>query len=93
MTEQCIRIIQNMEDDNETIEAVRRNLKNFMEDEEIQSEAFAALKQQMADYLLILDVMQGANNLDIQECQVVCAIVQSAGVQIKIAGQIFGCLL
>ena len=66
---QCDSAIQILEQDNTDMETVKNYLKSFMEDEELVSDAFNALKIQILDYLYIISAMTVANDLDIEDLQ------------------------
>lgn len=67
MKEQCDSAIQKLENDNEAIRVAENSLNTFLNDSEIKSEAFDALKFQMSDYITVLQAMRTANNSDIAD--------------------------
>ena len=50
--------ISKLEKDNEAIRIAESSLNTFFNDNEIQSEAFASLRQQMSDYMAVLQAMR-----------------------------------
>lgn len=67
MKEQCDSAIRKLENDNEAIRVAENSLNTFLNDSEIKSEAFDALKLQMSDYITVLQAMRTANNSDIAD--------------------------
>lgn len=67
MKEQCDSAIRKLENDNEAIRVAENSLNTFLNDSEIKSEAFDALKFQMSDYITVLQAMRTANNSDIAD--------------------------
>lgn len=66
---QCDSAIQTLEQDNENIQILQKHLKNFIEDDELVSEAYDALKRQISDYLTVTSAMITANECDIEDLQ------------------------
>ncbi len=64
---QCDSAIQILEQENEAIRILQKNLENFIVDDELVSEAYVALKEQISDYLTITSVMITANEYDIED--------------------------
>lgn len=73
---QCAEIVNNMEEDIETTYIMEQSLKKFIADDEIQSVAFDMLKQQIYDYLSVLQAVRDADNADIQDC---AALIEAVG--------------
>lgn len=67
MKEQCDNAIRKLEKDNEAIRVSESKLNEFLNDTEIESEAFRALRQQMSDYITVLQAMRTANHADIAD--------------------------
>ncbi|MCM1494312.1 MAG: hypothetical protein NC089_00765 [Bacteroides sp.] len=65
MQEQCDSALRILEQDNQNIKAVQKRLEEFMMNDELDSKAFEALKQQLSDYLTLSSGMMFANDLDI----------------------------
>ena len=65
MKGQCDAAICKLEKDNEAAYAVEKSINSFIEDSQIKSEAFDALKLQMGDYKTVLQTMRMANQCDI----------------------------
>ncbi len=64
---QCDAAIMRLERDNEALTTVENALEVFINDEEIKSEAYDALKQQISDYKTLLQAMQDANYSDMSD--------------------------
>ncbi len=64
---QCDAAIMRLERDNEALTTVENALEAFINDEEIKSVAYDALKQQISDYKTLLQAMQDANYSDIAD--------------------------
>lgn len=62
--EQCDAAISRLERDNTALDIVECSLDAFINDEEIKSVAYDALKQQINDYKTLLQAMREANNVD-----------------------------
>lgn len=77
--------ISKLEKDNEAIRIAESSLNTFFNDNEIQSEAFASLRQQMSDYMAVLQAMRTANNSDIADFNI---LKSSVGDEVLIGGQI-----
>lgn len=56
-----------LKNDNKSIEKIRKGLEKFASDDELTSQAFNTLKQQIMDYMVVLQAMTDANNLDLQD--------------------------
>lgn len=72
---QCDAAIMRLERDNEALTTVENALESFVNDEEIKSVAYDALKQQIGDYKTLLQAMQDANYSDIADFAVLKASV------------------
>ncbi len=70
MKDQCDSAIRKLEQDNENIRILQKNLKNFISDDELEGEAFDALKMQISDYLTVTTAMMTANEYDIEDYQI-----------------------
>lgn len=64
---QCDQAINKLENDNETLGIVSKSITAFSSDNEIKSVSFENLKQQLADYITIIDAIKSANTYDIAE--------------------------
>ncbi|GFI42884.1 MAG: hypothetical protein HFG82_05180 [Dorea sp.] len=64
MRSQCAKAIQCMEEDCKALEIVRKSIRFFAEDPEIESEAFDALVRQLEDYETVMEAMRIANLTD-----------------------------
>lgn len=67
MQEQCDSALRILETDNQSIKAVQNRLEEFIMNDELDSKAFYALKQQISDYLTLASGMLSANDLDIAD--------------------------
>lgn len=83
--EECDSAIQKLENDNEAIRVAENSLNTFLNDSEIKSEAFDALKFQMSDYITVLQAMRTANNSDIADFTI---LKSSVGDEVLIGGNI-----
>lgn len=72
---QCDAAIARLERDNEALGTVENSLDTFVNDEEIKSKSYDALKQQISDYKVLLHAMQDANSSDISDFTVLKASV------------------
>lgn len=75
MKSQCRKAVQCMEEDCRALEIVRRSIMKFAEDPEIESEAFAALAQQLEDYGTVIEAMRIANVADSEDFQTLSSLV------------------
>lgn len=64
---QCDQAIHKLENDNETLDIVSKSVTAFSTDNEIKSVSFENLKQQLADYITVIDAIKSANAYDIAE--------------------------
>ena len=64
---QCDQAINKLENDNETLNIVSKSVTAFSTDNEIKSVSFENLKQQLADYITVIDAIKSANAYDIAE--------------------------
>ena len=64
---QCDQAIHKLENDNETLDIVSNSITAFSTDNEIQSISFDNLKQQLADYITVIEAIKSANTYDIAE--------------------------
>ena len=87
MKEQCDSAIQKLENDNEAIRVAENSLNTFLNDSEIKSEAFDALKFQMSDYITVLQAMRTANNSDIADF---ATLKSAVGDEVLIGSNILG---
>ena len=83
--EECDSAIQKLENDNEAIRVAENSLNTLLNDSEIKSEAFDALKFQMSDYITVLQAMRTANNSDIADFTI---LKSSVGDEVLIGGNI-----
>lgn len=83
--EECNSAIRKLENDNEAIRVAEDSLNTFFSDGEIKSEAFGTLRQQMSDYITVLQALRTANNSDIADFT---TLQSSVGDEILIGGQI-----
>ncbi|MEE0862546.1 MAG: hypothetical protein U0L79_06140 [Lachnospiraceae bacterium] len=67
LVEQNLGIIDNLERDNGILRAAGNTLTMFSEDNEIKSEAFDNLKQQLNDYVEVIHALRSANDSDIAD--------------------------
>lgn len=65
--EQCDSAIRKLEQDNQNIRVLQRRLEAFIVDEELSSESYWTLKEQMYDYLTVTSAMVSANDLDLED--------------------------
>ena len=75
LVEQNLGIIDNFERDNEILVAAENSLIMFCRDNEIKSEAFTDLKQQMNDYIEVIQGLRSANDSDIADFKTLNNIV------------------
>lgn len=64
---QCNAAIMKLQADNMALDLANNSLDNFIDDGEIKSESFDALKQKVSDYKLVIRAMKLANDLDIAD--------------------------
>ena len=76
LVEQNSGIISNLERDNGILRSARNTLTMFCEDNEIESEAFTKLKQQLNDYIEVTYALQSANDSDIADFKILNDIVE-----------------
>ena len=74
---QCDSATAILTQDNADIGNVRKNLENFITDDELVSKTYSTLKLQISDYLSILSAMTAANDMDIADLQTLKASVGS----------------
>lgn len=74
---QCDSAIAILTQDNADIGNVRKNLENFITDDELVSKTYSTLKLQISDYLSVLSAMTAANDMDIADLQTLKASVGS----------------
>ena len=67
MKEQCDAAIHKLQRDNEALDVVEDKLDAFIVNEEIQSQAFQALKQQLSDYKTVIQAMRVASDSDMMD--------------------------
>ena len=58
---QCNAAIMKLQADNMALDLANNSLDNFIDDGEIKSESFDALKQKVSDYKLVIRAMKLAN--------------------------------
>ena len=63
----CDQAIHKLENDSETLDIVSKSVTAFSTDNEIKSVSFENLKQQLADYITVIDAIKSANANDIAE--------------------------
>lgn len=66
---QCDAAIAKLLKDNASTYTVEKSLNTFIDDREITSIAFQALKQQISDYKIVLQAMRTANQSDMEDFQ------------------------
>ena len=64
---QCDEAIATLEDSNRCLLNVMSNVAQFTEDTSIQSEAFDAMRQQIENYCVVINLMRSANLADIED--------------------------
>lgn len=64
LKDQCTRAKKRMEEDEKALGIVIQCIDSFARNREIESESFAALKQQLSDYRIIIEGMQAADRTD-----------------------------
>ena len=52
LADQCTGAKKRMEEDQEALRIIRQSIEEFAGDQELESESFEALKQQLEDYLI-----------------------------------------
>lgn len=62
---ECDEAINVFNCDNVSIQTIKTKLEEFTSDDEIKSDAFSTLKQQISDYMFVLQAFTNANNSDI----------------------------
>lgn len=67
ISDQCDTAINKLNRDNDAIQIVEEKLNEFINDSELQSEAFDALKIQISDYNIVLQAMRSSNDSDIYD--------------------------
>lgn len=72
---QCDQAINKLENDNETLNIVSNSITLFSADNEIKSASFENLKQQLADYITVIDAIKSANTYDIAEFSILKDLV------------------
>lgn len=72
---QCDSAIEVLRKNNENLYTANNNISGFIENDELQSKSFDKLKQQMGDYLSVIDSMISANEADIADYQTLKATV------------------
>lgn len=72
---QCDAAIRNLEQNNQATQLTGWNLDLFIGDSQLESEAFATLKQQMEDYKTVLQTIRMANQCDIEDFQFLKMVV------------------
>lgn len=75
MKNQCMWAVRRMEEDDKALKAAGSSIRDFVQDTEIESESFEALKQQLEDYELIIEAMQTANAADAADFQRLSGLV------------------
>ncbi len=75
MRTQCAQAVKSMEEDLTALENVSRSIVDFAEDPEIESEAFAALAQQLEDYETVIEAMRIAIVSDSADFQSLSSLV------------------
>lgn len=62
---QCSQAVSRMEEDNRALKMIKEGIQEFVGDDEIKSESFSDLKQQLNNYQIIIEAMRTANTADI----------------------------
>ncbi len=62
---QCSQAVSRMEEDNRALETIKQSIHEFAADDEIKSESFSDLKQQLKNYETIIEAVRAANASDI----------------------------
>lgn len=83
---QCNAIKVRLEEDNRNYRIVMTNVIKFINDTRLKSAAYDALKQQMNDYLQIIQYIVNANNCDIADCN---SLSNSVGYEVLDGDQIY----
>ncbi|MCI9613546.1 MAG: hypothetical protein HFG93_00095 [Dorea sp.] len=83
---QCTGAVRRMEEDMLVLEAVGRGIDTFAGDPEIESESFDALKQQLADYHMVIEAMKLANQSDMADFR---CLSDSAGSEVLDGERLF----
>lgn len=73
--QECNSAIAVLNNDNASIEIIKNSLTDFTSDEEIKSDAFTTLKQQISDYSVVMETMTSANDLDIHDYERLISLV------------------
>ena len=66
---QCDSAIEVLRKNNEDLITANNKISGFIENDELQSQSFDKLKQQLNDYLTVIDSMISANEADIADYQ------------------------
>lgn len=82
MISQCNEMLLMFEQDNDSIQTVWNAFNQFIDDSEIKSEAFDALKQRVSDYLTVLQSMKIANEMDMEDCRSFARLMEAVGTNI-----------
>lgn len=83
---QCNAIKVRLEEDNRNYRIVMANVIKFINDTRLKSASYDALKQQMNDYLQIIQYLINANNCDIADCN---SLSNSVGYEVLDGDQIY----
>ena len=83
---QCTGAVRRMEEDMLVLEAVGKGIDTFAGDPEIESESFDALKQQLADYHMVIEAMKLANQADMADFR---CLSDSAGSEVLDGERLF----
>lgn len=75
MRNQCGQAARRLEEDCQALEGVRRSIRHFAKEPELESEAFDALRQQLEDYETVIEAMRIANASDISDFQRLSGLV------------------
>ena len=64
---QCIKAASRLEEDCKSLEIAGSCIAEFVRNPEVETESFQALKQQLEDYIIIIEAMQIANIADAED--------------------------
>ena len=74
---QCSQAVSRMEEDNKALEIINQSIQDFARDEEIKSESFYALKQQLKGYETIIEAVRTANIANARDFESLGSLVGS----------------
>ncbi len=67
LEEQCEEAISVLETDNANLSIIETKLNEFLNNDFVQGDSITNLKQQMSDYILVIQTMKLANTVDIED--------------------------